>query len=106
VKQAEGAAKARVVNANAEAESIKLVAGANAEQTSKVGLAEAEVIKQKAAAVNIDSYTAIKVAEAIAQSKQPLVPQVVAGGEKGSTSTLVETLLALIVKSKALPDAN
>ena len=98
IKQAEGAARAKTMIANADADVIKLVGFAEAEKTQKIGTAEASVIKQKADAISTDSYVAIEVARAIAGSSQKLVPDIMASGQGGGSSTIVEMLMASVVK--------
>lgn len=96
VKTAEGQARAKKMVAEADANVIQLLGGAEAEKTQKIGTAEASVIKQKADAISKDSYVQIEVARALASSGK-LVPDIMAGGSNGS-STLVEMLVASIVK--------
>jgi len=103
IKQAEGAARAKTMIANADSDVIKLVGFAEAEKTQKIGTAEASVIKQKADAISSDSYVAIEVARALASSEQRLVPDIVASGAAGAGSTLVEMLMASIVKDQIKP---
>jgi uncharacterized membrane protein YqiK len=99
VKRAEGEARAKTTNADADATVIKMVGGAEAEKTQKIGLAEAAVIKQKAEAINRESYVAIEVARALASSGQKLVPDIVAGGSSGNSS-IVEMLAAQMFRDK------
>jgi uncharacterized membrane protein YqiK len=103
IKQAEGTARARTMLANADSDVIKLVGFAEAEKTQKIGTAEASVIKQKADAISSDSYVAIEVARALASSQQRLVPDIVASGAGSGSSTLVEMLMASIVKDQMRP---
>jgi len=105
VKRAEGEARAKTTNAEADAGVIKMVGGAEAEKTQKIGLAEAAVIKQKAEAINRESYVAIEVARALASSGQKLVPDIVAGGGSG-TSSIVEMLAAQMFREKLNPPAT
>ncbi|HZZ20273.1 MAG TPA: SPFH domain-containing protein [Opitutaceae bacterium] len=103
IKQAEGAARAKTMIATADSDVIKLVGFAEAEKTQKIGTAEASVIKQKADAISSDSYVAIEVARALASSQQRLVPDIVASGGAGGGSSLVEMLMASIVKDQMRP---
>jgi uncharacterized membrane protein YqiK len=100
IKQAEGSARAKTMIATADSDVIKLVGFAEAEKTQKIGSAEASVIKQKADAISSDSYVAIEVARALASSNQRLVPDIVASGQGGSASSIVEMLMASIVKDQ------
>jgi uncharacterized membrane protein YqiK len=99
VKRAEGEARAKTTNAEADAGVIKMVGGAEAEKTQKIGLAEAAVIKQKAEAINRESYVAIEVARALASSGQKLVPDIVSGAT-GGTSSIVEMLAAQMFRDR------
>ena len=79
VKRAEGEAKAKTTNAEADAGVIKLVGGAEAEKTQKIGLAEAAVIKQKAEAINRESVE----------------PEVVVPAQQGGIATAPDALEVL-----------
>ncbi|HWA25066.1 MAG TPA: SPFH domain-containing protein [Lacunisphaera sp.] len=105
VKHAEGEAKAKTALAEADATVIKTVGGAEAEKTQKIGLAEAAVIKQKAEAINRESYVAIEVARSLAASGQKLVPDIVAGGTAGASS-IVELLAAQMFRDKLVATAT
>ncbi len=105
IKRAEGEAKARTAIAEADAAVIRLVGAAEAEKTQKVGGAEATVIKQKVEATNAESFVAIEVARALATSGQKLVPDIVASGD-GANSTLVEMLMAGLIKDMATKRVN
>ncbi len=102
IRKAEGEAKAKTTIAEADASVIKLVGAAEAEKTQKIGLAEANVIKQKVEATNAQSFVAIEVARALAGSGQKLVPEIMASGSSGSGSTIVEMLVATMFKDVAL----
>jgi uncharacterized membrane protein YqiK len=106
IKQAEGAARAKTMLANADSDVIKLVGFAEAERTQKIGSAEANVIKQKADAISSDSYVAIEVARALASSQQRLVPDIVASGTGNGGSSVIEMLMASIVKDQVRPRSN
>ena len=105
VKRAEGDAKAKTAIAEADATVIKTVGGAEAEKTQKIGLAEAAVIKQKAEAINRESYVAIEVARSLASSGQKLVPDIVAGGT-GGNSSIIELLAAQMFRDKLVATKN
>lgn len=100
VKQAEGSAKAKMALAAADAGVIDLVGKAEAGKIRSIGTSEAEVIKQKADAISADSFVAIEVAKSLASSGHKLVPDIVSNGGTGGTSTLVEILMASIVKDQ------
>ncbi len=80
-----------------QANVIQLLGAAEAGKILQIGTSEATVIKQKADAITADSYVSIEVAKALASSGK-LVPDIMASGGAGSSSTLVEMLMASIVK--------
>ncbi|MBP6672727.1 MAG: hypothetical protein KA247_06235 [Bacteroidetes bacterium] len=102
VKKAEGEAKSKTVNADADAMVLKTVGAAEGEKIKAVGMAEADVIKQKIQSMESGNYAAIEVARALSTSGQKLVPEIIAGG--GGTAdgggSLVNTLLAMVIKEK------
>jgi uncharacterized membrane protein YqiK len=109
IKQAEGQAKAKTVNAEADATVTKVNGEANAEvtkvtgdadagKTLAVGTAEADVIKLKIASMTSDNYAVIETARALAASGFKLVPDIVAGGEGGGSSSLMNVFLARLIK--------
>jgi uncharacterized membrane protein YqiK len=113
VKKSEGEAKSKTVNAeadarvktlNADADAmvLKTVGAAEGEKITAVGIAEANVIKQKIQSMESGNYAAIEVARAISTSGQKLVPEIIAGG--GGTAdgggSLVNTLLAMVIKER------
>ncbi|WP_404425027.1 SPFH domain-containing protein [Nibricoccus sp. IMCC34717] len=104
IRKAEGEARAKTAIAEADASVIKMVGSAEAEKTEKIGLAEAAVIKQKVDATNAESFVAVEVARALAASGQKLVPDILAGSGSGS-STLVEMLMAGMIKDIAIKKA-
>jgi uncharacterized membrane protein YqiK len=99
VKTAVGAAQAKKINANADAEVIRVTGQAEAGKTLSVGQAEAAVIKQKIDSMESGNYAVVQVAQALAGAGVRLVPDVlVNGGTTGSGGTLVDVLLAGLVK--------
>jgi uncharacterized membrane protein YqiK len=101
VKKAKGDAESKTINAAADASVVKLMGEAEAGKISAVGLAEAEVVKAKADAVDQGNYATIEVARALSTSGFPLVPQVMAGGASGEGgSNLVNVLLANILRDQ------
>ena len=97
IKKATGEATARRTMAEADAAVITMTGDAEARKTQAIGGAEAGVIKQKAEAISADSFVAIEVARSLAGSGQKLVPDISAGGQ-GGRSTLVEMLMAGLIK--------
>jgi len=103
VKLAEGQAQAKKINADADATVVRTVGDAEAGKTRAVGSAEAEVIKLKIASMESGNYAMVQVAEALAKSGVKLVPDVVAGGGTSGGSTLVDVLLANLIRDNAPP---
>lgn len=105
VKKAEGVAKAKKIDAEADAEVTQVNGAAEAGKILLIGESEAKVSQQKVAAMGNDNYTAIAVANALAQSGQKLVPEIVAGGE-GSSGSIVNLLLAQSLRARAAVDGG
>jgi uncharacterized membrane protein YqiK len=104
VKTADGAAQAKKINANADAEVIRVTGQAEAGKALAVGQAEATVIKQKIDSMESGNYAIVQVAQALAAAGVKLVPDVlVHGGAKESGGTLVDVLLAGLVKDHYRP---
>ena len=104
VKKADGDAKAKTINAEADAKVIKMIGEAEAFKTQSVGEAEAGVIKLKIDSMESSNYALVKIAEALSANKIALVPEIlVTGGANGagtgSNGTLVDVLLANLVKN-------
>jgi uncharacterized membrane protein YqiK len=102
VKSAEGQAQAKKINAEADATVIRTVGDAEASKTKAVGAAEAEVVKLKIASMEASNYAMVQVAEALSKSGMKLVPDVVAGASGGSGGTLVDVLLANLIREGGL----
>ena len=98
VKSAEGSAEAKKINAEADATVLRTVGNAEAAKTQAVGGAEAEVIKLKIASMESGNYAMVQVAEALAKAGVKLVPDVVAGGGTAGGGTLVDVLLANMIR--------
>jgi regulator of protease activity HflC (stomatin/prohibitin superfamily) len=105
VKTANGAAQAKKINANADAEVTRVNGQAEAGRTLAVGQAEAAVIKQKIDSMESGNYAIVQVAQALSTAGVRLVPEVlVNGGTKGGGGgTLVDVLLAGLVKDRIQP---
>jgi len=106
---AEADAKSKTINAQADANVVTMVGNAEAEKTKAVGTAEADVIKQKIDSMESGNYALVQVMQALAQHNVPLVPQIVAGGGGGNGSggsTLVDVLLANLLKENIKPMTN
>jgi uncharacterized membrane protein YqiK len=100
VKSAEGQAQAKKINAEADATVVRTVGDADASKTRAVGSAEAEVMKLKIASMESGNYAMVQVAEALAKSGVKLVPDIIAGAS-GSGGTLVDVLLANLIRDSA-----
>ena len=100
VKMAEGQAESKKINAAADAEVTQVTGQAEAGKIRAVGTAEGDVIKLKIASMESANYAAIEVARALAGSGFKLVPDIVAGGGEGGGSSLVNVLLAGIIKDQ------
>ena len=98
VKSAEGSAQAKTINADADAKVLRTVGEAEAAKTQAVGGAEAEVIKLKIASMESGNYAMVQVAEALAGAGVKLVPDIVAGGSGAGGGTLVDVLLANLIR--------
>jgi len=101
VKSAEGQAKAKTINAEADATVLRTVGQAEAGKTQAVGGAEAEVIKLKIASMESGNYAIVQVAEALSKAGVKLVPDIVAGGSGAGGGTLVDVLLANLIRDGA-----
>ena len=102
VKSAEGQAQAKKINADADATVVRTVGQAEADKTKAVGGSEAEVIKLKIASMESGNYAIVQVAEALAKSGLKLVPDIVAGGGAGAGGTLVDVLLANLIRDNGV----
>lgn len=101
VKEAKGSAESKTINAKADAEVTKVTGDAEAGKIKAVGTAEADVIKQKIQSMESDNYATIQVAEALAKSGSPLVPEILVAGSNGPGGhggSLVDVLLANLVR--------
>jgi hypothetical protein len=102
VKSAEGEAQAKKINADADATVLRTVGDAQAAKTEAVGSAEAEVIKLKIASMESGNYAMVQVAEALAKAGVKLVPDIVAGNGTAGGGTLVDVLLASVIRDNTV----
>jgi len=98
VKSAEGEGQAKKINAEADANVLRAVGEAQAAKTRAVGAAEAEVIRLKIESMEAGNYAVVQVAESLSKSGTKLVPDIVAGGAAGQGGTLVDVLLAGLIR--------
>jgi len=101
VKSAEGEGQAKKINAEADASVLRMVGDAQAAKTKAVGAAEAEVIRLKIESMEAGNYAVVQVADSLAKSGSKLVPDIVAGGASGQGGTLVDVLLAGLIRDSA-----
>jgi len=80
VKFAEGNAKSKTINAEADATVLRTVGEAEGAKILAVGSAEAKVIEQKVSSMEAGNYAVVQVAEALAKGNIKIVPDIVAGG--------------------------
>lgn len=106
IKAAGGAAQAKKINAEADANVLTIVGNAEAAKTKAIGTAEADVTKLKIDSMKSDNYALVQVVQALAASKTQLVPQIVASGGGDRGGTLVDILLAGLVKDQASNQAK
>jgi len=71
-----------------------------------VGTAEADVIKMKIDSMESGNYALVQVMQALAANKVQLVPQIVAGGGGSQGGTLVDVLLANLLRDNMKPVGN
>jgi uncharacterized membrane protein YqiK len=98
VKSAEGEGQAKKINAEADATVLRTVGDAQAAKTKAVGAAEAEVIRLKINSMEAGNYAVVQVADALAKSGAKLVPDIVAGAGAGQGGSLVDVLLAGLIR--------
>ena len=98
VKFAEGNAKSKTINAEADATVLRTVGEAEGAKILAVGGAEAKVIEQKVSSMEAGNYAVVQVAEALAKGGIKIVPDIVAGGgSDGLGSGLTTVLLGNLI---------
>jgi uncharacterized membrane protein YqiK len=94
-------AERRVVTAKAESESISLEGRGKSESIAMVGKAEADVLQKKVESFgNPNLYAVSLVAEALSQSKQPLVPETLFSTGGDNPQGMLGTLMSMLVAEK------
>jgi uncharacterized membrane protein YqiK len=106
VKSAQGEGEAKKINAEADANVLRTVGEAQAAKTKAVGAAEAEVIRLKIESMEAGNYAVVQVADSLAKSGVKLVPDVIAGAGSGNGGTLVDVLLAGLIRDGVRKAAN
>lgn len=96
--EARRAAKSEVARAAGQAQSRRMIGRAEAETLARTGLAEAAVNLEKVRSYGDPRLLALtRVSEALAQSRQPLVPERLVtsgGGQVGTLNQILELILA------------
>jgi hypothetical protein len=99
--------KAEYARALQQAAQIRALAEAEAEKTARVGIGQAIAIEEQVAAYGgpqfqVTQQVMSRWAEAVQQSKAPVVPQVVVsgGGGTATSSSVMEGLLTLLLSEK------
>ncbi len=106
VKNAEGTASAKKIQAEADAMVTTTVGNAEAGKILAIGTSEADVIKRKIDSMDSDNYALVQIAQALASNKIALVPNILVsgGGASGSHGTLVDVLLAGMIQKQVKGD--
>jgi len=93
-------AEKTVVLAKARSEQSILEGQGDAKKINSVGLAEADVLRQKIASFGDSQLYALSViASSLSQSKQPLVPSIMSGD--GKHNNMLDVLMTLLVSEKS-----
>lgn len=98
VKQAEGQAKAKQLNADADAYVTIATGNADAGRTKAIGTAEADVIKLKIDSMESNNYAAVQIAKSLSENNIKLVPDIIAGGGDNGGG-LINVLLAQMIRT-------
>jgi uncharacterized membrane protein YqiK len=93
VKFAEGNARSKTINAEADATVLRTVGEAEGAKILAVGGAEAKVIEQKVSSMEAGNYAVVQVAEALAKGGVKIVPDIVAGANADGLSAGLTTVL-------------
>jgi uncharacterized membrane protein YqiK len=97
IKEMTGEAEAIRLKATADAESLRLKSTAEAEAIRATGVAKAEAYRTGVEALGSHSYTAMQLMQIIGDRNVRLIPDVLVGGQNGSTNSLVDGLLSMIL---------
>ena len=94
-------AERRVVTAKAESESISLEGRGKSESIAMIGKAEADVLLKKVQSFgNPNLYAVSIVADALAHSQQPLVPETMFSSGGDGPQGMLGTLMSMLVAEK------
>lgn len=97
VQMADLKAKAAIKEANGQAEATKLKALAEAEGIRATGNAKAETYRTGVQALGMQGYTAMQLMQIIGDRNVRLIPDVMVGGNNGTSNGLVDGLLSMIL---------
>ncbi|GAA4335043.1 SPFH domain-containing protein [Mucilaginibacter gynuensis] len=86
-------AEVKTVNATADANATVVNGDAEAGKIKAIGLAEAEVTKQKTEAMGTEQYAIVRVAEALASNNIKLVPEILVSGKDGGSGGMIDALI-------------
>ncbi|MER3493405.1 MAG: band 7 protein [Mastigocladus sp. ERB_26_2] len=97
VKETTGEAEAIRLRADAEAQSLRLKSLAEAEAIRATGNAKAEAYRAGVEALGSQGYTAMQLMQIIGDRHVRLIPDVLVGGNNGTSNSLVDGLLSMIL---------
>jgi uncharacterized membrane protein YqiK len=97
ISLAEGEAGAKKINAEADANVLRVTGEAKGLQTRSIGQAEADVLKRKVDAVGQVNFSVMEILNQLAASKTPIVPQISLGGGGSSSESLAGALVGMLV---------
>ena len=99
-------AESAVAKADGEAQARVLEGSSRATATLATGNAEAEVLDKKVKAIGQGNWASMEILGKLADSKTPIVPTIVAGGEGGLPNALMASLLGRMAVIDAAPVAT
>jgi hypothetical protein len=105
LQQQGGEAEAKTVNVKADANATEVNGTTKATKIKAVGLAEAEVTRQKTNAMGTEQYAIVRVAEALASHGIKLVPDILVSGKGGGGNGMIDALIGTEMLKK-LQKAN
>ncbi len=94
VEKAKGDKESNKIIADGDAYVLTTVGTAKAENITKVGSAEANVIKQKTDAMGQEKYAIVQVAEHLAKNNVEIVPRILIQGSGASGGGIVDALIS------------
>ncbi len=103
VSIAELHANAQIKQATGEAESIRLRASGEAEAIRMTGEARASAYRAGAEAMGAEGYTAVQLMQIVGEHAVRIIPEINVSGTQGGSSTMVEALLGVLLRSQLPP---